>query len=104
MSTFAAMERRVNAGIIAKIGNADLAIPALGFQATGVFVPKRPDALDGMVQATGDLIQINQADMTPAAKQHLESGGQLRIDGVAHIVRHMTEPVDGFYELPVKAV
>jgi hypothetical protein len=103
MGSFAAMERRIQAGIIAKLGNADVAISGLGFRAVGVFMPNRPDALDGMVQANNDMIQISQLDMTTAALLHIEAGGQILIDGVIHNVRALPYLVDGFWEFPVKA-
>ncbi len=96
------MERRIQTGIIAKIGNADVAISGLGFRAVGIFVPNRPDALDGMVQANNDIIQVSQSDMTSDALLHIEGGGQILIDGVIHNVRAMPYPVDGFWEFPVR--
>lgn len=102
MGSFTAMERRLQTGIVAKLGNAEVTIPAIGFRAAGVFQPNRAEAFDGMVQASSTIIQISMADMTEAARQHIEFEGDLLLDGVVYTVRNVPYPVDGFWELPVK--
>ena len=102
MGSFAAMERRLQAGIIAKISNVEVTIPAIGFHAAGIFLPNRADVFDGMVQASNTLVQISESDLTEAAKNAIETDGVIYLDGEAYNVRNTPYPIDGFWELPVK--
>lgn len=102
MGSFAAMERRLQTGIVAKLSNVEVTIPAIGFRAAGIFLPNRADVFDGMVQASNTLIQISESDLTEAAKQAINTDGILYLNGEAYTVRNTPYPVDGFWELPVK--
>lgn len=89
-------------GIAAKLSNVSVTIPAIGFQAAGIFLPNRAEVFDGMVQASNTVIQISEADLTEAAQNAIESDGLLYLNGVAYVVRNTPYPIDGFWELPVK--
>lgn len=102
MGSFAAMERRLQTGIVAKLSNVEVTIPAIGFRAAGIFLPNRADAFDGMVQASNTIIQISEADMTDSAIWHIEKYSELFINGDLYTVRNTPYPIDGFWELPVK--
>lgn len=102
MGSFAAMERRLQTGIVAKLSNVEVTIPAIGFRAAGIFLPNRADVFDGMVQASNTLIQISESDMTDAAMWSIDHDRELFINGDLYTVRNTPYPVDGFWELPVK--
>lgn len=102
MGSFAAMERRLQTGIVAKLSNVEVTIPAIGFRAAGIFLPNRAEAFDGMVQANNTVIQMSETDLTDAAKLAIETDGMLLINGDTYTVRTTPYPIDGFWEFSVK--